>query len=94
MAWEEEERSIARGLMLDEPFASAAIGLSDGEVGKSNVSARPESVAKLMNGIVNRSMPMDIWRRMWWGEDGSSRDRRGRRVMAVVAGMSRRRVEE
>ena len=55
---------MARGLMPAEPLASTAAGLSEGDPGNSNVSARPESVAKLMNGIVNRSMPSDIWRRM------------------------------
>lgn len=56
--------------------------------GNSNVNAMPASVAKLMNGMVKMSMPKEICLRTWWGDDGSSSERRGSVDMAVVAGMS------
>lgn len=74
--------------MVDSVFVGG------GGVGNWNVRARPASVAELRKGMVKRSMPSEIWRRMWCGEDGSSRERRGRRERAVVAGMSARSDEE
>lgn len=69
------KRSVASGKTL----VPSAAGVDDSEVddgrGNSKVKPDPESVAKPRKGIVNISIPNEIWRRISCGDDGSSRER-------------------
>ena len=103
-----EERSIARGStrefsascsspsLLMSPFRIHTVSIPEDGLGLGNrkVNASPSSVAAPTKGMTKRSMPSEICSRIWCGEDGSSRESRGRRDSAVVAGMSGSNEEE